>query len=60
MLSFGEPKHQWYNNCNLATMRHFVETLVDSHRGYPKSVMFILARIYIVGEFVEWPDFSLN
>jgi hypothetical protein len=58
VLSFGKPGRRWYEYLNVATLRHSLELLVvggtdhtgRERPGYPKSVFFILTRLYFVGE----------
>jgi hypothetical protein len=58
VLSFGKPTREWYDHLNFATLRHSMELIVvggidragNKWDGYPRSVFFILTRLYIVGE----------
>eukprot|EP01043_Picozoa_sp_COSAG02_P012014 COSAG02_NODE_454_length_22024_cov_9.538518_11_plen_716_part_01 len=58
VLSFGKGGQQWYQHLNLATLKHSAYLLVVGgidhagrrRTGYPKSVLFILTRLYFVGE----------
>lgn len=60
VLSFGTPKLQWYDHLTFATLKHSVELIVvggtdragNVRTGYPKSVFFILTRLYFVGELL--------